>query len=153
MRGGAFRDLPPEQGGLPRVTLLAHAGGPGGGRGGWAAICRLVSAVHLAGERGSPVLDLDAAAADEIAPLLGSGDVVVLLGPGSQVGTAATRRRDDLALAALEPWRALVPTENLLVELVSHRLPGQRRRLGAGHLRPRRPDGRGRPARPGSGRC
>jgi len=115
-RGGAFRDLAPERGGLPRVTLLAHAGGPGGGRGGWAAICRLVSAVHLAGERGSPVADLDL-----LAPFLGSGDVMVLLGPASLVGTAASVRRDDLALAALAPWRELVPTGNLLVELVSHR--------------------------------
>ena len=123
VRGGAFRDLAPEQGGLPRVTVLAHAGGPGGGRGGWAALCRLVSAVRLSGERGSPVLDLDLLGG-EVAPLLGGGDLVVLLGPGSEVGTAATRRRDDLALAALDPWRALVPRENLLVELVSHRLPG-----------------------------
>ena len=52
VRGGAFRD--PAWDGLPRVTLLATAGGPGGGRAGWAAICRLVSAVHLAGERGTP---------------------------------------------------------------------------------------------------
>ena len=123
VRGGAFRDLAPEQGGLPRVTVLAHAGGPGGGRGGWAALCRLVSAVRLSGERGSPVLDLDLLRG-EVAPLLGGGDLVVLLGPGSEVGTAATRRRDDLALAALDPWHALVPHENLLVELISHRLPG-----------------------------
>src|SRR4249919_816830 len=37
VRGGAFRD--PAGAGLPRVTLLATAGGPGGGRAGWAAIC------------------------------------------------------------------------------------------------------------------
>ena len=82
-------------------------------------MCRLVSATHLAGERGSPVADLDL-----LAPHLASGDVLVLLGPGSELGAAATRRRDDLALAALAPWRELVPPENLLVELVSHRLPG-----------------------------
>ena len=41
------------------MTLLAHAGGPGGGRAGWAAICRMVSAVHLAGERGRPAATLD----------------------------------------------------------------------------------------------
>ena len=33
------------------------------------------------------------------------------------------RRRDDLARRALAPWREVVPAENLLVELVSHRLP------------------------------
>jgi len=114
VRGGAFRD--PR---LPRATFLAHAGGPGGGRAGWAAICRLVSATHLAGERGQPVVDPDV-----VAEWLGSGEVVVLLGPGSEVGRALALRRDDLARAALAPWRELVPRENLLLELVSHRLPG-----------------------------
>jgi len=115
VRGGAFRD--PTWGSLPRVTFLAHAGSSG--RAGWAAICRMISATHLAGERGQPVVDLDV-----VAEWLGGGDVVVLLGPGSEVGRAASARRDDLALAALEPWRELVPRENLLVEVVSHRLPG-----------------------------
>jgi error-prone DNA polymerase len=119
VRGGSFRDLPGDRGGLPRVTLLAHGGGPGGGRAGWAAICRLVSQVHLAGERGRPVATLDL-----LAPYLAGGDVVVLLGPTSPVGLAVTRRRDDLALAALGPWRDVVPRENLLLELVSHRLAG-----------------------------
>jgi len=108
VRGGAFRD--PR---LPRVTLLTA------GRAGWAALCRLVSATHLAGERGTPVLDPGSPA---VAELLGSGDLLVLLGPASELGAAVTRRRDDLAHAALAPWRSLVPTENLLVELVSHRL-------------------------------
>ncbi|MCW2853925.1 MAG: polymerase subunit alpha, partial [Nocardioides sp.] len=61
---------------------------------------------------------------DEVAGLLASGDLTVLLGPTSALGVAATRRRDDLALAALAPWRALVPRSHLVVELVSHRLPG-----------------------------
>lgn len=112
VRGGAHRDLPADRGGLPRVTLLAS------GRAGWAAICRLVSATHLAGERGRPVTSLEL-----LAPHLAAGDVLVMLGPGSEVGAAATRRRDDLALAALAAWREVVPQENLLVELVSHRLP------------------------------
>ncbi len=43
-----------------------------------------------------------------------------------------TRRRDDLALAALAPWRELVPRENLFVELVSHRLPGRGGEWGPG---------------------
>ncbi len=112
-RGGAFRDDR-----LPRVTLLAHAGATGG-RAGWAALCRLVSTTHLAGERGRPVADLD-----RLAPWLESGDVVVLLGPDSEVGAAVARRRDDLVERTLAPWREIVPAENLLVELVSHRLPG-----------------------------
>ena len=115
VRGGAFRDAR-----LPRATLLAA-----GGRAGWAAICRLVSEVHLAGERGSPVLDLDQLSEHLIASF-GSGDLLVLLGPSSELGAAATRRRDDQARAALAPWRELVPTNNLVVELVSHRLPGGR---------------------------
>jgi error-prone DNA polymerase len=114
VRGGAFRDDRV----LPRVTFLADAGAAGG-RAGWAAICRLVSATQLAGERGKPVVDLSV-----VAPWLESGDVTVLLGPGSEVGSALARRRDDLARAALEPWLEVVPRANLLVELVSHRLPG-----------------------------
>jgi error-prone DNA polymerase len=113
VRGGAFRDDRL----LPRVTFLAD-GGRSGGRAGWAAICRLVSAVQLAGERGSPVADLSV-----IAPWLERGDVTVLLGPASELGAVLARRRDDLARAALAPWLEVVPRENLLVELVSHRLP------------------------------
>jgi error-prone DNA polymerase len=115
VRGGAFRD----DRSLPRATFLAHAG-RAGGRAGWAAICRLVSATQLTGERGKPVADLSV-----IAPWLESGDVVVLLGPTSEVGVALARRRDDLAREALAPWLELVPRDNLLVELVSHRLPGR----------------------------
>ncbi len=118
VRGGAFRDDRV----LPRVTFLADAGAAGG-RAGWAAICRLVSATQLAGERGKPVVDLSV-----VAPWLESGDVTVLLGPASEVGAALARpgrgQGDDLARAALEPWLEVVPRANLLVELVSHRLPG-----------------------------
>src|SRR3954452_11629996 len=113
VRGGAFRDDRL----VPRVTFLADASHTGG-RAGWAAVCRLVSAVQLTGERGAPV-----AALSVLAPWLESGDVVVLLGPASEVGAAVARRRDDLARAALAPWREVVPGENLFVELVSHRLP------------------------------
>ncbi|WP_148614681.1 DNA polymerase III subunit alpha [Nocardioides rubriscoriae] len=125
-RGGTHRDRPLERGGLARVTVLASAD-TRGGRAGWAALCRLVSAVHLAGERGRPVLDLADPALLEAAgvgDLLASGDLVVLLGPASELGPAVTRRRDDHALAALAPWRALVPSTHLVVEVVSHRLPG-----------------------------
>src|SRR5262245_4013191 len=52
VRGGSYRD--PAVGGLPRVTVLASAdglslNGLSGGRAGWAALCRLVSATHLSG--------------------------------------------------------------------------------------------------------
>ncbi|MFC5178942.1 DNA polymerase III subunit alpha [Nocardioides taihuensis] len=126
VRGGAFRERDPEQtagpgGELPRVTFLAA------GRAGWSALCHLVSATHLAGERGAPVADLDL-----LAPHLASGDVLVLLGPGSELGMAATHRRDDLAAAVLERWSAVVPRANLLVELVSHRLPAHQGTWGPG---------------------
>ena len=113
VKGGAFRDL-----GLPRVTFLAHAGGAGG-RAGWASICRLVSATHLSGERGQPVAELT-----ELAPWLASGDVVVLLGPDSEFGRAVGQGSGDRALRLLDPWLEVVPRENLILELVSHRVAG-----------------------------
>ncbi len=111
-RGGAFRDQDP-----PRVTFLAAS------RRGWAAVCRLVSATHLAGERGRPVSTLDLVA-EHVSDSVGRGEVLVLLGPGSELGRAVTLRRDDLAQAALRPWLEVVDRADLLVELVSHRLPG-----------------------------
>ncbi|WP_185994896.1 DNA polymerase III subunit alpha [Nocardioides campestrisoli] len=116
VRGGAFREEH-----HPRVTLLAQ------GRSGWRSLCRLVSAVHLAGERGRPV-----ATRALLAPHLAEGDVLVLLGPGSELGAMVTRRRDDLAHAVVESWRELVPRQNLLVELVSHRLGGSAHGWGPG---------------------
>ncbi|MGI8614221.1 MAG: DNA polymerase III subunit alpha [Nocardioidaceae bacterium] len=107
-RGGAYRDP-----GRSRVTLLA------GGRGGWAALCRLVSATHLRGERGDPVTSLDL-----IGEHVAGRDVVVLLGPASELGTAVAARREDLALALLQRWRRVIDPADLLVELVSHRLEG-----------------------------
>ena len=121
VRGGAARDRPLQQGGNGRVTFLAC------GKPGWAALCRMVSSVHLSGERGRPVATLDL-----LAPHLAGGDVLVLLGPTTELGLAATRRRDDLALAAIAPWLEVVPRENLVVELVSHRLGGHRGDWGPG---------------------
>ncbi|HEX6246672.1 MAG TPA: DNA polymerase III subunit alpha [Nocardioidaceae bacterium] len=112
VRGGSFRD--PR---LPRATFLA------GSKKGWAAVCRLVSATHLAGERGTPVTTLDLVA-EHLGGLTGSSDVLVLLGPGSELGRAADLRRDDLARAALRPWLEVVDRSSLMVEVVSHRLPG-----------------------------
>ncbi len=125
VKGGVYRDPV-----LPRVTFLAHAGAAGG-RAGWAALCRLVSATHLAGERGSPIADLAL-----LAPYLHSGEVLVMLGPASEFGMAMTLRRDDLAMAALAPWREVVPPENLLIELVSHRLPQRAVNGGQSHWGP-----------------
>jgi error-prone DNA polymerase len=108
-RGGAFRDAR-----LPRATFLATS------RRGWAAVCRLVSATHLSGERGDPVCSLDL-----VAEHVAGNEVVVLLGPASEVGAATTLGREDLARAALRQWQELLDPADLLLELVHHRLPGR----------------------------
>jgi error-prone DNA polymerase len=107
-RGGSFRD--PR---LPRVTLLA------GSRRGWAALCRLVSATHLRGERGDPVTTLEL-----LGEHVAGRDVLVMLGPESEIGRAATVRRDDLAAQVLLRWRDVIDRADLMVEVVSHRLAG-----------------------------
>ena len=120
VRGGVARDAT-SPGGSARVTFLAT------GRAGWAALCRMVSAVHLSGERGRPVGTLEL-----LAPHLAGGDVVVLLGPSSELGATATRRRDDLGRVVLGSWLEVVPRANLVVELVSHRLGGRGGAWGPG---------------------
>ncbi|MGH3342857.1 MAG: DNA polymerase III subunit alpha [Carbonactinosporaceae bacterium] len=110
-RGGATVD--PRH---PRVTLLAQD--PGG----WAALCRLVSSTHLAGERGKPVTTVDL-----VADHARSGGMFVLLGPDSEVGRALAVRRPDLARAVLRRWRDAVAADDLLVEVVSHRGPEEGR--------------------------
>src|SRR6185312_17568704 len=62
----------------PRVTLLAQD------RAGWAALCRLVSATHLRGERGTPVTTLDLIAEHVQAAAASGGGLLVLLGPTSE---------------------------------------------------------------------
>ncbi len=111
-RGGGYRDPT-----LARVTLLA------GSKPGWAALCRLVSATHLRGERGTPVTTRQLIA-DQLAGLTSDHDLLVMLGPASELGWAATRRRDDLGQAVLRHWREVVDPTHLLVEVVSHRVAG-----------------------------
>ncbi len=106
VRGGAFVDQR-----LPRVTLLAQDGR------GWGSLCRLVSATHLAGERGAPVTTVDLVAEH-------AAGLFVLLGPESELGRAVAARRPDLAHAHLSRWRAAVGAHDLLVEVVCHRGPG-----------------------------
>ncbi|MDX6199176.1 MAG: error-prone polymerase [Actinomycetota bacterium] len=111
-RGGAFLDDT-----HPRVVLLARDGR------GWAALCRLVSATHLAGERGSPVSSLDL-----VAQYAGSaaqaGSVGVLLGPASELGRALATRRPDVARQHLDRWRDVLGRDAVVVEVVSHRGTG-----------------------------
>jgi error-prone DNA polymerase len=111
-RGGAFVDRD-----LPRVVLLARDGR------GWAALCRLVSATHLAGERGRPVSSLDLVARHAGAAAQ-AGSIAVLLGPASEVGRAVAARRDDLARGHLDRWRDVLGADAVVVEVVSHRGQG-----------------------------
>jgi error-prone DNA polymerase len=129
-RGGSYRDGSgaPGSGGAtgstyPRITVLA------GSKAGWAALCRLVSATHLRGERGTPVTTQQLVA--EHLAMSGMGhsgdgdsDLLVMLGPSSELGWAATLRRDDLARAVLRSWQQVTAPTRLLVEVVSHRVPG-----------------------------
>ncbi|MBW3648850.1 MAG: PHP domain-containing protein, partial [Actinobacteria bacterium] len=125
-RGGAFLDRHPDRGhpdcgqpgrALPRVVLLARDGR------GWAALCRLVSATHLAGERGTPVSTLDLVA-EHAGGAAQSGALAVLLGPGSELGRAVSARREDLARAELSRWRDVLGADAVVVEVVCHRGPG-----------------------------
>ncbi|MDT7572885.1 MAG: error-prone polymerase, partial [Actinomycetota bacterium] len=118
-RGGAFLDGHPDAGTptLPRVVLLARDGR------GWAALCRLVSATHLAGERGSPVSSL-ALVAEYAGSAAQAGSVGVLLGPASELGRALAGRRPDVARQHLDRWRDVLGRDAVVVEVVSHRGPG-----------------------------
>ncbi|MEJ7630050.1 MAG: PHP domain-containing protein, partial [Nocardioidaceae bacterium] len=113
-RGGRYLDHDRAH---PRVTLLA------GSKTGWAALCRLVSATHLRGERGVPVATRDLIA-DHLAGLGSGTDLLVMLGPSSELGWAAALRRDDLARAVLRDWYDVIDRANLLVEVMSHRREG-----------------------------
>jgi error-prone DNA polymerase len=113
-RGGSFRDSPAHA--LPRITLLA------GSRAGWAALCRLVSATHLRGQRGVPVTTA-ALVAQHLADLA-DHDAVIMLGPSSELGWATSVRRDDLAHAVLGDWRRAAGPARVVVEVFSHRSGG-----------------------------
>ena len=95
-----------------RVTLLAS------GRRGWASLCRLVSAAHQAGTRGAPVIT-PALVAEHAEGL------IILLGPGSDVGRAVSARRPDLAAAALARWRE---HGEVVIEITDHRTRGSTHR-------------------------
>src|SRR5450631_885499 len=95
-----------------RVTLLAS------GRQGWASLCRLVSAAHQAGARGAPVIT-PALVAEHAEGL------IILLGPGSDVGRAISGRRPDLAAAALARWRE---HGEVVIEITDHRTRGSTHR-------------------------
>ncbi|MEV7241043.1 DNA polymerase III subunit alpha [Streptomyces sp. NPDC093248] len=109
VRGGAFVDES-----APRVTFLARDGARG-----WADLCGIVTAAHEA--EGPPLL-----------PWSGNhGDgLIVLLGPGSDVGRALAAGRPDRAARLLAPWRE-VYGDALRLEAVWHGRAG----TGPGSLR------------------
>ncbi|MCH8628623.1 DNA polymerase III subunit alpha [Arsenicicoccus piscis] len=117
VRGGAQVD---ER--LPRVTVLARGSGIGAGRG-WARLCRLVTATHLAGERGTPVTSLDLLAEHALDPDTGHTALRVLLGPDSDVGRAVLRRRHGEARARLQAWQAGLPRAAVVLETTWHEGP------------------------------
>ena len=112
-RGGSFLATDA----LPRITLLARDAR------GWAALCRLISATHLAGERGAPVTSLDLVA-EHAGAVAQAGGLAVLLGPTSELGRALVQRRPDLAKGHLDRWRDVLGTDAVVVEVVHHRGPG-----------------------------
>ncbi len=91
-----------------RVTLLAESSQ------GWASLCRLVSAAHQAGQRGAPLITPELVAGH-------AAGLVILLGPGSDVGRAVAARRPGLAAAALARWR---DCGEVVIEIVDHRTRG-----------------------------
>lgn len=110
----------------PRVTVLAHAADPASGlpaARGWAALCRLVSAAQLRGERGRCTATMDLIAQHAVDPVSGGAALTVLLGPDSSPGRALLARRADLAAVALRLWRHALPPGCLAIEVVCHQGP------------------------------
>ncbi len=106
VRGGTLRD--PRH---PRVVVLATS------RTGWASLCRLISATHLGGERGTPIATCDLVSRH-------GADVMVMLGPDSELGRALAADRVDLADRVVDSWREAVGEQHIVVAATHHRLAG-----------------------------
>jgi error-prone DNA polymerase len=115
-RGGA--EVDPRH---PRVTVLARGQGAGVDPGiGWGRLCRLVTQTHLSGERGAPVSSAELIAEHAVDPRTGALALVVLLGPGSDVGQALLARRPDRARMLLRQWVDMLPRGGVVIEVVCH---------------------------------
>ena len=86
-------------------------------RQGWASLCRLTSAVHLAGERGKPRCTPEAMA--------GHDDLVVMLGDDSDLGRALAGGSDDEAEQVLYRWLDVVPRHRLALAVTNQHAPGR----------------------------
>ena len=132
--------------GTPRVTLLARD------EAGWAALCRLVSATHLAGERGDPVSTLDL-----VAEHVRAATAPVAACWCCSARAPSSGRARDRCAATTSPapcsrrWREVgrpAPTSSSRWSPTG--CPGPAPGPGTPA---RRPDGRRSPAAPGSARC
>ncbi len=97
--------------GAGRAVVLAES------RRGWGSLCRLVSATHTRGERGVPVATRG---------LVGAwrDDVVVVLGPDSDLGSALAVRDEGRAEAVVRAWLEVVEPHQLVVGVTNHHVPG-----------------------------
>lgn len=107
MIGGASLDLKPA-----RFTAIAA------GYGGMVALNRLVSAHHEVG-----ISHLAIKRVCEIAQETNSGELVILLGPNSDLGRAISENKPALAKEILQTWRSL--GAGIYCEIVSHRALGE----------------------------
>ena len=105
-KGGELRDQR-----LPRAVTLATS------RAGWASLCRLTTAVHAAGARGEPVCTTALVGAH-------ASDLVVLLGPDSELGLALADGRPDIADRVLAGWLEVVEPYQLVVAVANQQLAG-----------------------------
>ncbi|MFV0428889.1 MAG: DNA polymerase III subunit alpha [Arachnia sp.] len=113
-RGGSLRDDR-----LPRVVVLASS------RAGWGSLCELISAVHLRGERGTPV-----ATAELIETHCARGNVVVMMGADSLPAELIVGGQLDAAIAELARWRDRLG-DRLVVAATNHHIAG--RGAGSAH--------------------
>lgn len=131
-------DLATEGGGraviLTRPALPAfHGAAPSGkdlGAAAYAALCRIVTAAHSAGQKGRPHLLLaDLARHGRVEGSGGRGTPVltVLLGPDSNVGWLLQKRRFAQARQALRHWVQALGADMITGELVTqYARPGER---------------------------
>ena len=105
-KGGELRDAR-----LPRVVALATS------RTGWASLCRLTTAVHAAGARGEPVCTPGLVGAN-------GSDLLVMLGPDSELGLALAAGRPDVADQVLASWLEVVEPYQLVLAVAHQQLAG-----------------------------
>ena len=89
-RGGQLRD---ER--LPRAVVLATS------RAGWGALCSLITAAQLTGDRSDPVVTLET-----IAQHCAGRDTLVMLGADSEVGELIAAGHPEAARLAAVRWRS-----------------------------------------------